>query len=202
MSRFSIRTAAALLGLAVLPAVVAQQAEAQKIGIMGGANFETLSDLQGGTVQAFDARTGYHFGVFVSVGAGPVGVRPALLYLNAGSLFEGASFLTGSDFDLSYLALPVDLKVSPLPLMYLFAGPEFQFLLSANAQPDFEDDLKSVVAKGGLGLGFQVSRLFLEGRYLFGLSGITSDSYEVGGFSVTGAEQVSNTVRVSAGISF
>jgi hypothetical protein len=169
---------------------------------MGGANFEALSDLQGGTVQAFDARTGYHFGVFASIGAGPLAVRPAVLYLNAGSLFEGAPFLTGSDFSMSYLAAPIDIKVSPLPLMYLFAGPEFQFLLSADAQPDFEDDLKKVVAKGGAGLGIQVSRFFVEGRYLFGLSGITSDDYEVGGFTITGAEQVSNTVRVSAGISF
>lgn len=187
----------------VLAALAGRPAQAQRMGIVAGANFSTLADLQAGGIglQSFSASSGYHVGLFAEVG-GPVALRPSLIYLNAGSMFSGSSLLSVSTFDLSYLAVPVDIKFNLVPVVYFFGGPEFQMLLSANAQPDFEDDLRSFVAHGAAGMGFQISRLHFEGRYVFGLTGITTDTYTVGGFSVTGGDQVSNAVRVSVGVSF
>jgi len=203
MAHRNVRGLATAAATLLLATAVPRAADAQ-IGLMAGANFETLSDLQGSGSfgQAFQASTGYHVGLFVNVGAGPVALRPALLYLNAGSLFEGASFLTGSSFDLNYLALPIDVIVRPAPLIYLLAGPELQLLVAANAQPAFENALKTFSARGGIGMGLKFGRAFMEGRYLFGLSNITSDTYTVGTFTVTGADQVSNAVRVSLGLAF
>jgi len=182
---------------------IVQPAQAQ-FGIMGGANFESLTDLTGGAnPQLFSAATGYHFGAYAELGLGPVAIRPAVLYLNAGSLFEGAQFLTTDAFDLSYIAAPIDVQLRVLPLVYFFVGPEFQFLLSANTDPDFKDNLKSLVMRGGAGLGFKLGPIFAEGRYIFGLTGLTpSDPYQVGPFLVSSGDQVSNAVRLSVGLGF
>lgn len=199
LGRISLAVGAVFL----IQLAVVRPAHAQ-FGIMGGANFETLTDLTGGAnPQLFSAATGFHVGAFAELGLGPVAIRPAALYLNAGSLFEGAAFLTTDQFNLSYIAIPIDLQLRLIPLVYIFAGPEFQFLLSANTDPDFEDNLKKLVARGGAGLGFKLGPIFAEGRYVFGLTGLTpSDPYTVGPFTVVSGDQVSNAVRLSVGLGF
>lgn len=170
-----------------------------QIGIVAGANISTLADLQSPTATAvLSAAAGYHVGIFTEIGP----IRPSLLYLNAGSMFDGASFLGVSTFKTSYLALPVDLKVSLLPVLYFFGGPEFQLKMSSGAPADFDDDLKSLVMHGGAGMGIQAGPLHLEGRYIFGLSSLTSDTYQVGAITVTGGEQKSNAIRVTTGFKF
>ncbi len=204
MNRLSVRTWAAL-ALVLFTATTVRSADAQKIGIMAGANFETLADLNaGGLGASFAASTGYHFGVFAGIGAGPLALRPALLYLNSGDIFSGSvggGFLGLASFNVSYLALPVDIKISPIPIMYLIGGPEFQLRISSD-DAGFSDNMKSLVARGGVGLGLQISRVFLEGRYICGLSSLKQDTYTFGGFSVTGGKQMSNAVRASIGVSF
>ena len=201
MNRLSVRTWAAL-ALVLFTATAVRSADAQKIGVMAGANFETLADLNaGGLGASFSASTGYHFGVFAGIGAGPLALRPALLYLNSGDIFNAGGFLGLGAFNVSYLALPVDIKISPIPIMYLIGGPEFQLRISSD-DAGFSDNMKSFVARAGVGLGFQISRVFLEGRYIFGLSSLTQDTYTIGGFTVTGGEQMSNAVRASIGVSF
>jgi hypothetical protein len=199
MRQFAARLST--VGLALVLATGAPRNAHAQIGILVGANFSTLADFSGGaTLETFSAASGYHVGLFAQLG-GAIALRPAVVYLNAGSMFDGASFSTQS-FDMSYLAIPVDLKLSLIPAVYIFGGPEFQLLLSADAQADFEDDLKSWVTHGGAGLGIQLGPLHVEGRYVFGLSSITPDSYTVGGLTFTGAEQVSNAFRLTAGFKF
>jgi Outer membrane protein beta-barrel domain len=197
------RSALAVSAVLLVQLTAVRPAQAQ-FGIMGGANFESLTDLTGGpNPQLFSAATGYHVGIFAELGLGPVSIRPAALYLNAGSLFQGAQFLTTDAFDLSYLAVPIDIQLHLIPFVYFLAGPEFQFLLSAKTDPDFKDNLKNLVMRGGAGLGFKLGPVFAEGRYVFGLTGLTpSDPYTVGPFTITSGDQVSNAVRLSVGLGF
>ena len=172
-------------------------------GIRGGVNFTSFDDVRLGSVsETFDNRTGFHFGAFADLALPVVGVRVGVNFLRMGALFEGASFLGNGDFDVDYVTVPVDLRLR-LPLLYLFVGPEFYYLLSTDAEPDFEDDLKAVVANAGVGVGVQVGPLLGEIRYTFGLSGITDEQFTAGGFSVTtGDVRQANTLRVSAGFLF
>ena len=170
------------------------------VGIVGGMNVSTLADLSGASnVSAvLSASTGYHVGLFAELGP----LRPSLLYLNAGSMFDGAAFIGTTSFTTSYLVMPIDLKLSVLPVLYFVGGPEFRLKASSGAPADFNDDLKSLVVHGGAGMGVQAGPLHLEARYVFGLSSITPDSYTVGTTTVTAGGQTSQGIRVSTGIKF
>ncbi len=175
-----------------------------KFGIMAGGNVEALADLDGATTlnAVFGVSSGYHFGAFADIGTPIVGIRPAAIYLNAGSLFAGATFLSVDNFKVSYLTFPIDVQLNAIPVLYLFAGPEFQVMVSSGAPSEFESSIKSFTAKGGVGLGFDFGPVFIESRYLFSLTKLTESTYQIGAITVTGADQASSAVRFSLGVSF
>lgn len=175
-----------------------------QFGIIGGANFAELGDIQIGNLDAtFDRTSGFHLGVFTRFGSPSMGLRLGAIYLDAGEVFEGGALTSPDDFRLKYLAFPLDLQFGLAGPLYLLGGPEIQYLVSSgNSQPQFESELRDWVAKGGVGLGVQLGKVFLEGRYVFGLTGITGDTISVGGVSVATNDPKSNAVRLSAGINF
>jgi hypothetical protein len=106
--------------------LIAAPAHAQ-LGVKGGLNAAVLDGEQ--ITQKTDFTYTYHAGVYYVFNvAGPVSVRPELLYSLQGSSFKSAQ----EDFEtnLSYLNLPLllDVKVSRL---HLLAGPQFGVLLQA-----------------------------------------------------------------------
>lgn len=181
------------------------------IGVIGGANFSSLSAMQAnGALVSFDNATAFHAGVFLNLQLGPVGLRPSILYLNAGPLFEGATFLNQDDFDLAYVAIPVDITYTigfgPLK-PYLFAGPEFRVLNSTGAPLDLEENLQTFVMSANVGLGLALSlpgsslRLYPQIRYSFGISELTDATYQVEGISIqTDGDSRVNMWLLSLGI--
>ena len=139
---------------------------------------------------------------FLELGGTGFVLRPGVVYLNAGSLFEGASFLNQDNFNVSFVSFPVDFRAR-FGIIDIFAGPEFQTVLSTSADPDLESNLKSWVVNGGIGAGIRLGPLMPEIRYLFGLSGLTEDDFTVGGINVsTDNGQRQQTVRASVGFAF
>ena len=204
-----VRTPIALLSLGVLAlsATAAERGEAQTtLGIVAGVNLASFNDIQVGSLrETFDRRTGFHAGLFVDAGFGPVAIRPGLQYLNVGPLFEGASFLDPDAFQLNYVAIPVDVRLQVISILvapYVFTGPEFRFLASSDAQTDFEDDLKDVVMVWSVGAGVKIGAFYPELRYTFDVSGVTDEQFDVAGLTVVTDNAKVNGFRLSLGLGF
>jgi hypothetical protein len=202
-----------LAALGILPAGRTVSAQIQ-FGLLGGANFTAFEDITAGeSLVNLDQAIGYHIGAFVDIGAGAFGVRPAVLYLDAGPLFEGADFLDQDDFNLLYVSVPVDLRfsmgVGPIQ-PYLLAGPELRILASAqDAPPELEDQLSDLVMNAGIGLGVKVNlpivglTLYPQLRYSFSLSKWLDRTYEINGVTITtDGDQKPNMWLLSLGIGF
>jgi len=192
------------LGLGAALLFGAKPATAQvTLGVIGGVNFASLDDVDANSLtQTFDNRSGFHLGAFLEVGGTGFVIRPGVVYLNAGSLFEGAGFLNQDSFNVSFVSFPLDFRAR-FGAIDIFAGPEFQALLSTGAEPGFEDDLKSWVVNGGIGAGIRLGPLMPEVRYLFGLSGLTEDNFSVGSVNIsTEGGQRTQTLRASLGLAF
>ena len=198
-----VRTVA--MSAVVLAGATAAAGAQVRLGIIGGVNYASIDDINVNNVsETFDNRSGFHIGAFIDLATSGFAIRPGVQYLNAGALFEGATFLDPNldNFNVSYVSFPLDLRARFGPVD-VFAGPEFQVLASANAQDDFNEDLKSWVVNGGIGLGLRLGPLMPEVRYAFGLSGLTEDQFTVGGITInTDNGQRSAALRVSLGVAF
>ncbi len=178
-------------------------AQAQGLGVLAGTNYDDLSDIEDeGTDLSFDRNTGYHVGVFYDLTLGPVALRPAVVYVDAGSF----DFDT-DDFDVRLIEVPVDARfrfTAPFVKPYVLAGPVFRFNASNN-DGDFEDAFNDVSVAAGVGLGIQLSipgtsvALYPEARYQFGLSRFTDENVEIDGVSLSDDPQL-NAFMLRVGI--
>jgi Outer membrane protein beta-barrel domain len=191
------------IGFGLLMALSAP-AQAQKFGVMGGGNWEALADVDASLSASVQTSAGFHIGPFMEIGTPIVSVRPALLYSNATSLAAGFSGIVASvsSYRISNLILPVDVKLNAIPVLYFMAGPELQYNLSSGAPEELNDSFNKLTFHGSAGLGFAFGPVFLEGRYVFGLSSITKSEYTILGQTVTADAQTANAVRASIGVSF
>ncbi len=192
----------------------AQPAQSQvRFGLIGGANFASLSEIgEGQNLINFDNATAYHAGVFLDLSLGPLSLRPAGYYLNAGAIFNSNTFGQESDFDVVYVTIPVDLifsmGVGPLK-PYFFAGPEFRLLNAADAPAGLENDLQSFTMGASTGVGLEINlpgsglTFYPHLRFSFGLSNFTNRTYQIQGVSVdTGGDSRVNMWLLSLGIGF
>ena len=136
----------------------ATAAHAQKFGIVAGGNWEALADIDASLSGAFQTSAGWHVGAFAEIGTPIVAVRPGLIYSNAGSLMAGlsAGTLSASSFRVSNLIVPVDVILKAIPVLYLFAGPEFQVNLSNGAPAALSDTFNKTNLRAGLGFGLDL----------------------------------------------
>ena len=176
-------------------------AHAQKFGMVVGGNWEALVDLEPSLSGSFQTSAGWHVGAFAEFGTPIVSVRPGLIYSNAGSLMAGLGTLSIESFRVSNLIVPVDVKLNAIPVLYLFAGPEFQINLSNGAPAPLDEAFNKTNVRAGLGLGLQFGRVYLESRYVFGLSSLTKTEIDDGnGGMVSIDKQTSGAIRASLGI--
>ena len=194
-------------------ALPTQRASSQaQFGIVGGANFAALSDIQANNQAiSFDNATAFHAGLFLDLQLGPLNLRPAAYYLNAGSLFEGSTVFQNDNFDLAYVTVPIDVVINfglgPIQ-PYLFVGPEFRIFTPSGIPAEIEAGLQDFVFNGtaGLGVKFQAPGLGLtlypHLRYSFGISSYTNDSYQFEGVSVEANDANVRMWLLSLGIGF
>lgn len=113
-----------LLGIFML--CVAGAAQAQ-FGIRAGYSSSNFSDTN------FSARSGFHAGAYYGFGAGFIKIEPGLQYAQKGYIGEDNQG-TEIDEQLNYIDLPVLVRLNLLPMVNVFAGPQFSFLASRNYQ--------------------------------------------------------------------
>ncbi|MGG5207584.1 porin family protein [Chryseobacterium sp. MIQD13] len=185
-----------ILGLAVTASSLAfaqkttSSSNPVTFGVKGGMNVSSLSKDEGLDDQK--SKIGFNAGVFANIPvAESFSVQPELLYSQYGAKSEYTGF--GSKFSsstkLDYITVPVMLQYNLIPNLYVEAGPEFGFMVSAKnkiknenngdstTSDNYKDDLKTFNFGIGLGAGYYFTPNFgITARYVAGLTDTFKDN--------------------------
>ena len=140
------------------------------LGIKAGVNISNFTgDI--GPVEK-QAKVGFHGGGLVHISFGHLVLQPELLFSTQGAKLKYLDEET--DFNVSYLNIPVMLQWETDGGFYLEAGPQGGFKISENVPDSITSDfVKNGDFSIGLGLGFHSKGGFgIGGRYTVGISKI------------------------------
>ena len=183
-----ILTTLSLLGFISLSNAQESSTTGARFGVKGGVNF---TNLYVDDVDDTNMLTSFNAGVFVELPITQgVAIVPELNYSRKGSEVQN-TILTEtykSKFKLSYLEMPVLLKLNLVPNFNLHAGPYVAYLLNAKTDvvdengdrvESFEydtDDFNKLDFGLSAGLGFDFNNFGIGARYNYGLSEIDKDN--------------------------
>lgn len=153
------------------------QAQNLQFGIQGGVNYNFSGDLKELNVLETSADdiyhsaksvTGYHGGVWAKLNFSDFFIKPELLYTKFESEFiidETETLITKK------IDIPVTLGMKILGPLYVFAGPDFQYILAedfsvANTEVTYDDFTTGL----HIGVGLEFDRLALDLRWDKGLA--------------------------------
>jgi hypothetical protein len=164
-------------------------AHAQEVsyGLKAGLNYSnwSFSNEEGD----FESRLSFHVGGVVELAlSDKFSVQPEILYSSVGAqmdLSEVTARAASDDkvvYALDYLSIPVMAKYYVAEGFSLEVGPQIGVLLSAKVKYDGEsndvkDLFKSTDFSAGIGAGYKMENgLFINARYVLGLSNVLEDS--------------------------
>jgi len=171
------------------------QAQEVKLGAKAGVNFAKLT---GDDVEDADGRTGFHIGVLAEIPfAEKWAIQPEILYSQQG-LQSKEDFFDGeieSKLILDYINIPVMVKYYLTDALSVEGGPQFGFRAKAEQEieitgsnddgdgiegtTDLKDSISGFDAGVGGGLAYQLNNgLFLQARYVIGLTNVNADDDE------------------------
>ena len=135
-------------------------------GLKGGLNYNSNGDFTN-ELQAENStkNIGFHLGIFAKLDAGPIYLRPEFVFTRTSSSY------TAENLIISKLDVPVLLGLDILGPLSVFAGPDFQYILSndfGNLSIDNPENQFTIGAQFGLGLNFE--DFGIDIRYERGLS--------------------------------
>lgn len=150
-----------------------------RFGLKAGLNVSTISNYD------VNSKAGFYAGAFATIPvAQDFSVQPEVLYSGVGAKSKHDS---SDKLNLDYIAVPVMFQYNALPNLYVEAGPQFGFLVSAkskfnNGSVDVKDATKGFDFGLGLGAGYYFTpNIGVNLRYLAGLTDIVKD--RIGGDS-------------------
>lgn len=156
--------------MVALMAPVALMAQGVGIGVKGGVNFanQNIEDI------STESITSYHVGGYLNLDfSESFGITPEVLFSALGSKVDDVTVNT------SYISIPVMLRVKPISLLSVEAGPQFSFLTQADHETlgDIKDQLKN----NDFGLAFGAAihlpiKLQIGARYVLGFTNISEVS--------------------------
>lgn len=184
------------LSAIALMAFAFTQAQDLKFGAKAGLNLANISTDYSGE-DSFDddnkMKVGFHVGGFVEIKfSEKFALQPELLFSTQGTKNEFKD--EEGDYDvktnLSYINVPVMVKFYPIEKLFIEAGPQIGFLMSAKAKYsedvvinedgdtddniDIKDGYKSIDFGMNVGVGYEFTEnLFANVRYNIGLSDIS-----------------------------
>lgn len=145
-----------------------------RFGVKAGLNISTISNSD------LNSKAGFYGGVFANIPvAQDFSVQPEVLYSGMGGKYKGNSDVK---LNADYIAVPVMLQYNLIPNLYVEAGPQFGFLISAKgksngASVDVKDNMKTFDFGLGLGAGYYFTQnIGVNVRYTAGLSDIAKDN--------------------------
>lgn len=182
----------------ILIATFSANAQFLGLGIKGGINYanQTGTDINiNSTNYKTEAISNYHIGLLAEVKLGKVfSLQPEVLYSTQGAKYKAIDVAKDFTNDIGYLSIPVMVKINLSSTFSLEFGPQASFLLSKKNEVSTNSikNQKDVDFGAGAGLGIHITKsLFLQGRYVVGLSEISPDA------------KVKNSVlQISAGLLF
>lgn len=144
-------------------------------GIKAGVNFATITD-----AKDLQNKTGFQAGIFAGIKFNDnVGLQADILYSQQGAEFDAGKF------DLTYVNVPVVLKVYLIKGLNLQAGPQFGFLVNDDVrfdilEGDVSSDFKLETEKTDLsmivGTGYDFPfGIRVDARYNFGLKNVNKN---------------------------
>ena len=165
-----------LKGLLLVALVVtAFSANAQfKFGVGGGVN---MANLGGSDISGTDSRLGFNGGFMAEVKL-PIklGIEADLLFSTKGAKFSGIS----DGLKLSYIDMPVVMKIYSVKILSFQLGAQYSMLLSAKSfGTDVKDQFKPSDLSAVIGLGVDVLKLHVSARYNYGLTSIDDAGADV-----------------------
>ncbi|RNA63820.1 PorT family protein [Chryseobacterium nematophagum] len=159
-------------------------------GIKGGMNVSSLS--KDASVDSQKSKIGFNAGVFANIPvASSFSVQPEVLYSQYGekSNYNVLGSKVSASTKLDYIAVPVMFQYNALPNLYVEAGPEFGFLVSAKNKytvdatgqstttANFKDNLNTFNLGIGLGAGYYFTpNIGLTARYVAGVTDIIKNN--------------------------
>jgi len=177
-----------LLALVLTTAVTSAQDKLLSLGIKAGVNFSNLK----GDVETidFETRSSYHFGAVAEIRLFEnLAIQPELLYSVQGAKVDSA-IGNVDDVDFKYITVPVMVKFYLTDNLSLDLGPQFAFLTDDNVEETFETESFDFSVGGGITYNLG-SSLFIQGRYMAGLTDVSRD-----------AEVKNSIFQISAGLKF
>jgi hypothetical protein len=157
------------------------------LGIKAGPNFSNINTKESAG-ENYKNRTGFHGGAFLLIKAAKFGIQPEVLFSQQGSQLK---INTGGTLDqnISYINIPVIVKLYLAAGINLQVGPQFGFVSKAQAESfvngtsgaktkeDIKDQVKGQDLSAALGAGWDLPfGLTLDARYNLGLSKINKGS--------------------------
>jgi len=147
-----------------------------RFGLKAGLNISTVSNMDA------NSKAGFYGGAFANIPvAQDFSVQPEVLYSGMGAK---SKYNSSDKLNLDYIAVPVMFQYNALPNLYLEAGPQFGFLISAKGRNniDVKDNLKTFDFGLGLGAGYYFTQnIGVNVRYVAGLTDIAKN--RIGGDS-------------------
>ena len=163
-------------------------AQEVKYGVKFGGNLSNLRvnvDNMGTVV--FKSNVGFQAGGFAEVKvADKFSVQPEALFS-----YE-SSEVSGVDFNLSYINVPVMVKFYASEKINLQVGPQIGFIVGAKAKmdgqtEDIKDSLKTTNFGLNFGLGYNLTeKVLVDLRYNVGLTEISENGFEGGKMKLSG----------------
>jgi opacity protein-like surface antigen len=145
-----------------------------RFGVKAGLNISTISNSD------LNSKAGFYGGVFANIPvAQDFSVQPEVLYSGMGGKAKSNSNVK---LNTDYIAVPVMLQYNLIPNLYVEAGPQFGFLISAKGKAngssvDVKDNLKTFDFGIGLGAGYYFTQnIGVNLRYTAGLSDVPKNN--------------------------
>lgn len=182
-------------------------------GIRGGVNF---SNLYSDDVDDNNVLTGFNVGIFAQAPLAPgIALQPEVNFSTKGAelQYNNALFQGTAKFNLSYVEIPLLLKINLTKNLNIHGGPYAAFLVSskitnedANGNINFEDqvnrdDLNKFDYGLAGGIGFDVDNFGLGIRYNYGLQTIGKERSYLGS-TYTFPDAKNSSLSIYAAIKF
>jgi hypothetical protein len=194
-----------------------------QFGIKGGIN---LGNFRGAdkSQQGIDPKArlglvgGLSYRIILIAG---IAIQPEVMYVQKGAVYEGSATVGGATytgketFKGDYIDIPLLLKFNlPIPQFspYIEAGASYGILLSAKEKSESnypgstsqEVDIKDQITKADLsfivGVGFDITILELDARFVFGMNRLMKDDVNTPQIDENAAKIYNSGIIITAGI--
>jgi len=150
-----------------------------QVGIRAGLSAGNFSDTN------FNSKLGFHAGGYYQLGTGFISVEPGIQYSTKGYKADAKTTGVMISEKLSYIDIPVLIRLNIYPFLNVFAGPQASLLLSRKYELDGNTDTSTEVISGydlggvvGLGVSM-LSGINLQISYDLGLKSLNYYNIDV-----------------------